>query len=305
MKLIANMAARNEAHEIGLTARVALLWCDAIVILLHECVDETQDIVEDIIRENDKGRIIVTRATGEWTEMEHRSQMLEHARAAGATHVAICDADEVLSGNLIPRGDFTGIRGYALSGLTGGEMLQLPLYYMRGSITRYHSNGIWGNRWTDVAFRDDPRAAWSGDNFHARAPRGVNWAPYRPIAQGEGGIMHLWACTERRIKAKCALYKVTERLRWPDKSIGVIDRMYSWAVHGDPLRELGHHDPRYGTPATWTYAEAPESWWKPYADLVDKYLDVEAQPWQEGEIRRLVAKHGAATFAGLDLFGVV
>jgi hypothetical protein len=35
-----------------------------------------------------------------------------------------------------------------------------------------------------------------------------------------------------------------------------------------------------------------------------KYLDVDAEPWQEAEVRRLVAEHGRETFAGLDLFGV-
>jgi hypothetical protein len=294
MKLVGLMPVRNEDWVLGLSLRVALLWCDSVVVLLHECVDGSQGIVEQVIRENDKGRIIVTRATGEWTEMQHRQQMLEHARAAGATHIAITDADEVLSGNLIP-GPICGVPlEYAIK---EGAMLQLPLYYMRGSVTRYHSNGIWGNRWTDVAFRDNPAAHWGGDNFHARAPRGAAWQPYRPIEQGQGGIMHLWACTGRRIRAKCALYKVTERLRWPHKSLSDIDRMYSWAIHGDSSIV------RYGTPDTWTYTEAPESWWAPYAHLM-KYLDVDAEPWQEAEVQRLVAKHGAAMFAGLDLFGV-
>jgi hypothetical protein len=39
-----------------------------------------------------------------------------------------------------------------------------------------------------------------------------------------------------------------------------------------------------------------------------RYLDqhLENEPlWQEAEVRRLVAEHGAETFKGLDLFGVV
>jgi hypothetical protein len=35
-----------------------------------------------------------------------------------------------------------------------------------------------------------------------------------------------------------------------------------------------------------------------------KYLDVDAEPWQEAEVRRLVAEYGREKFTGLDLFGV-
>lgn len=110
--------------------------------------------------------------------------------------------------------------------------------------------------------------------------------------------MHLWGASERRLIAKHALYKVTERLRWPQKPRWIIDNEYSLAVYGSATAPL-----TYGTPTTWTYSPVPESWWAPYAHLM-KYLDVDAEPWQEAEVRRLVAIHGRDKFAGLDLFGV-
>jgi hypothetical protein len=109
--------------------------------------------------------------------------------------------------------------------------------------------------------------------------------------------MHLWGASERRLLAKSALYKLIERLRWPDKPVAEIERMYSWAIKGEP----GHCS--FGTPATWQYTDVPESWWAPYhADCLR--LDLDSQPWQEGEVRRLLDKHDAELAAGLDLFGV-
>ena len=49
---------------------------------------------------------------------------------------------------------------------------------------------------------------------------------------------------------------------------------------------------------------APADWWAGYEHLM-QYLDVDAEPWQEAEVRWLIKEHGPAKFAGLDLFGVV
>jgi hypothetical protein len=275
------------------------MWCDDLVILLHECSDQSPEIAYALADEY-QGRVVISHMTGEWAEMQHRQWMLELARKVGATHVAITDADEIISGNILP--DVSGPdvefspRWYA-GQMPQGSILQLPGYNLRGSLNRYHNNGIWGNRWFSLAFKDDPNLSWSGDKFHSREPHGAPLKAYRPISQGQGGILHLWGASERRLRAKSALYKITERLRWPSKPIADIELMYSWAVHG----QAGH--PSFGTPETWTYADVPASWWAPYSHLV-KYLDVEAEPWQEAECQRLVAEHGREKFKGLDLFGV-
>ena len=116
---------------------------------------------------------------------------------------------------------------------------------------------------------------------------------FRPVRQGTGGVMHLWAVTDRHVRAKHAWYKVTEMLKG-FKTAQQIDEMYSWAIHGRLP-----HDPAH----LWTYQQAPADWWEPYVDLIKYLHDVE--PWQEAEVRRLVAEHGAERFKGLDLFGVV
>jgi hypothetical protein len=68
--------------------------------------------------------------------------------------------------------------------------------------------------------------------------------------------------------------------------------MYSWCVTGQQADE----------PGSWGFKAVPSSWVAPYADLFAKYFDLEAVPWQEAEVDRLVALHGREMFKGLDLF---
>ena len=51
MNLVAVMPLRNEAWIVGLSARVALKWCDGLVCLLHASTDGTADIIADVARE--------------------------------------------------------------------------------------------------------------------------------------------------------------------------------------------------------------------------------------------------------------
>lgn len=305
MKLIGLMPVRNEAWVLGLSARVALKWCDELVILLHACTDTSHEIAWEIYGRHE-GRVhICDWNTPPWDEMLHRQFLLEQARMNRATHIAIIDADEILTGNLWHSGseDVNNpaccIRS-AIATMPPGNVLQLPGYNLRGGTNRYHANGVWGNRWFSTAFADDPRFGWSGDRFHQREPMGPGPAsqlkPWRPIGQKDGGVMHLWGASERRLLAKHALYKLTERLRWPDKPVSLIERLYNLAIYGH--RGVPGHEVK-----DWTYADTPACWWAPYRDLM-QYLDVDAVPWQEAEVQRLVAEHGAARFTGLDLFGV-
>jgi hypothetical protein len=310
MKLVALMPVRNEAWVLGLSARAALAWCDAICILLHSCTDNSFQIIADIQREYAPRRVSWTiEDNPQWDEMAHRQYLLNDARDMGATHIAIVDADEILTGNLL---DTVRRR---IEELPPGHILQLPGYNLRGSIDRYHANGVWANRWFSAAFQDDPRLGWSGDRFHAREPQGMALRPSRPVAQGEGGILHLWGASERRLRAKHALYKITERLRWPAKPVSEIDGQYNLAIYNSRTAAVGWNkagpialaldrpEPPEDWPGPFTFQTVPASWWEPYGDLL-RYLDVDAVPWQEEESRRLVAEHGAAAFAGLDLFGV-
>lgn len=296
MKLAALMLVRNEDWVLGLSARVSLEWCDLLVVGEHRCCDDTEGIVNQLAVSSPDRISVLCWWDREWREMEYRGALLNEARRLGATHIAMIDADEILTGNLLPR-----IRAL-VEATPAGCILNLPGYNLRNGIDQYHSNGIWGNRWFSVAFRDDPRLYWSGDRFHHREPMGLALSRFTPLSQTEGGVMHLWGASERRLKAKHAWYKMTERLRWPEKSTQEIDRQYNQAI--------------YPNGADWTYAPVPDEWWAPYAAWVSAHLKYEflggsyhasldAEPWQERECREMWKEYGAEKFAGLDLFGVV
>lgn len=288
MRLVGMMMCRNEDWCLDLSARAALIWCDALVILNHRSTDRTTEIALDLSREF-PGRIGYTHAPqSDWHEMVYRQAMLEYARELAATHLAIIDADEVLTGNLLE-----SIRVH-IESMAPGRILQLPGYNLRGGLYRYHSTGIWADRWFSVAFKDDARLNWRGDHFHQREPGGMVMPWSRPIMQGQGGVMHLWGADGRRLVAKHALYKMTETLRWPAKSKREIDDLYSLAFDPTLNRMFDQN---------WRYAEVPEEWWAPYGVPWNR-VKLDAVPWQEAECRRLYAEHGPDRFAGLNLFDV-
>jgi hypothetical protein len=302
MKLIATMPLRNEAWVCGLSIRVALMWCDEIVIGNHASTDATGDILGELQAEY-PGRVhVVSFPEDRWNEMQHRETLLEMARNHKATHIAIVDADEVMTGDVGKRLNYAAsILGQHYVDIPEGRIIQLPLYNLRGSIHRYHQNGIWGQRITSVVFQDNPRLHWwqpsrTGEyQHHKREPRGMALLPYSPISQGRSGVMHLWGASERRLIAKHALYKMRDWIEHPELGIQKINRDYSQAIRG----RLPHD-----TPETWTFAEVPAEWWEPYAGWM-KYLDLKAVPWQEQACKDLMDKHGREAFVGLDLFGVV
>jgi Glycosyl transferase family 2 len=278
------MPVRNEDWCLGLSLSVALRWCDAVVVLDHASTDCTRQLLRSF--EGVHGKRIQPLSVGShsWDEMQHRHMMLLCAREHGATHIAIVDADEVLTGNVVHQ-----IRAM-VEALKPGHILNLPLYNLRGSIMRYHSNGLWSNRTVPVVFADSPELHWAGDHFHHREPKGRYLTPWHPLAQNEGGVFHLWGVSERRLRAKHRLYRIVERIRWPDKSIQEIERYYSFATKGGPDEDA----------ATWTYATPPSEWWAPYSSLMD-YLELNAEPWQEAECERLIKQYGQDYFSGLDL----
>jgi len=299
MKLIALCPVRNEGWIIGLSARVALLWNDALVILNHGSTDGTVDIIADLQAEF-PGRVHCESVpTDLWDEMDHRQMMLERARLLGATHISIVDADEILTANVAT--EVRALCDLKTWNALGTSMLTLPLYNMRRTPRLYHSSGMWARRETSVVFTDNPQLRWKpSDQFgakayqhHRREPQGCRWVPFRPYMHGDGGIMHLWGVTERRLIAKHRAYKIRDRIHHPEMDIAKIDAMYDQAILGRPGIE---------SPVDWQYAEAPDDWWAGYAHLL-KHLDLNAVPWQERYCEEMISKYGRKYFEGLNLFG--
>lgn len=287
MNLVALMPVRNEDWVLGVSARAALSWCDKLAILDHRSNDSSLRIMAEL-RDEFPGRVQSLRVDDDgWYEMDHRQLLLQQVRQMSASHVAIVDADEILTGNLLE-----SIRAH-VERLPHGHMLELPGYNLRGGLNQYHESGIWGKRWFSVVFADDARLYWGGDQFHHREPFGMLLKRWRPVAQKDGGVMHLWGASERRLKAKHALYKITERLRWPEKPIGEIERTYNQAFYPSANKSFDQD---------WTYTAVPESWWAPYQQWMSR-MDVDGEPWQEAECRRLYEEN-PGRFEGLNLFGV-
>ena len=307
-KIVCTMPMRNEAWCLGLTARAVLMWADDLIIYNHCCTDTSGEIIKELHEEctDTSGEIIkelheeflprvhwIEDPNPEWQEMRHRQSLLEAARYLdGTTHIILVDADEVLTGPLIPL-----IRDDILS-MPSKCIFQLPWIQLRGGITEYHSYGVWAEQNVSFAFVDRPEYHWAqrdGYDFHHRHPMGPQMLPFRPIPRKRGGLMHLQMASERRLRAKQALYKMTEVLRWPGRStVEQINAMYNVAVYG---QETPRRDP-------FIMAQVPKEWWAPYDRLMG-HLKIHAEPWQEARCRELWAEHGPDKFKGLDLYGVV
>ena len=227
MKLVGTMPCRNEDWVLGLSVRAALRYCDELAILNHASTDRTGAILEEIQRET--GRLnIINEPDPEWCEMKHRHRLLKQARAMGATHIAIVDADEVLTGNLLPT-----IRDQ-IDQMPPGACIQIPMRNMYGGIDQYRSDAsCWGRAITTVAFCDAPALTWAATNgyeHHHREPHRSRIAHRIYPAQIDGGVMHLQFASRRRLLAKHAKYKADEVIRWPKRRpVFVVDQEYSMA----------------------------------------------------------------------------
>lgn len=296
MKLIATMPVRNEDWCIGTSARAALLWCDEVHVLLHSCTDDSFDIVREINHESNARLTYERFDDAQWHEMSHRQEMLMHARRRGATHIALVDADEILTGNLLP--DIRRIiEHYTLS----DHIVNLPWLALARETGRYISGPcLWGDRQqVTTAFKDQPAFHWSsgergGYDFHQRPPMGATRKFVCPVRPTDGGIMHLQFLSERRLRAKQALYQMTEVMRWPGRrEPRELAEMYGPTVYQS-------HPDFKGVQTT----AVPASWWEPYAMLPALMLSEAVEPWQETEVKALLTKHGRDRFGGLDLFGL-
>jgi hypothetical protein len=283
-KLIGLMLVRNEDWVIGLSARAALQWCDALYVYCHKCTDRTQNILDELSREYENRIMRSWSSSDQWDEMDMRQATLKMGRKWGATHFACVDADEVLTGNLLPN-----IRRMVM-GLKPGEALDLPMIPCWRSLTQYRNDeSIWSRAYISTAFADDKGVAWkpekSGYQHHHRLPYGVR--AKREMRHGDGGVMHLQFANWERLVAKHVWYRMVEVTRFTKRTLENIETTYSQATNEDGLRT---------TPT-------PAAWWDPNQKWMS-CVDFNSPPWQAAECKRLYAEHGPEKFRGLNLFGV-
>lgn len=298
VKLTAIMLARNEEWILGCSLRVALRWCDEVVILDHGSTDATPDIITDMARAH-PGRVhtIRVRATDGWHEQTHRQMAYATAVAHGGTHFAIIDADEVPTGNLLAGGGLA-LRDLISDGkLSDGQMVALREFCLWESLDAWRTDGAFAPercRQIVLGFPHAPNLHWQpredGYHLHARYPMGHHgiWNPC-PSWIG-GGIMHLQFADMRRHRAKNWWYRMVERIQHPGKRTPQeTNEMYGWCFEGTPETR----------PAEYTTPEGARSFWDGIPER--RYITLGAKPWHEDEIERLLAKHGTEPFRGLYL----
>jgi hypothetical protein len=287
LHLVGIFPCRNEEWILGLSLRAMLLWMDEVIILDHASIKPI--VAEDFCDE--PARVTVLRDDDPtWHEMAQRQRLLEAARAHRATHIAILDADEIVSGSLIPN------RARSMAERTmPSTMVALPQIVCRGSIYQQHQSGIWAEQDTGICFKDQIAFHWKARNgyeHHHRAPYGMHQAGRCVVNREFGGLFHLQFVDDGRLRAKQFHYQLMERIRWPHKSVDEIRRQYSWSIYGATGPTEGHD-----------LKPIPELWWEPYKQWLH-YLKPESEPWYIPEIRRILRENPGIE-SGLDNFGVV
>ena len=280
MKLIGVMMVRDEDWILGYSLRVALKWCDEVIIFNHASTDDTQYIVNDIAYEHPGRIIIMYDGNPDWDEMNQRQQTLKMERERGATHIAIIDADEALTADQLPK-----IKEL-IQNLKDGESIAVPMIPIWNDLDHYRDdNSVWSRAWLSLIFKDWLGLTWrpekGGYQHHHRLPYGIG----KEIRLKIPGVMHLQFANKRRLLAKHVLYRMVDYLRWPKRdSVEKLNKKYDQALNEENLRR----------------SPCQEEWWD--TDL-RKHITLKGIPWQENEIRRLLLKHGPKKFEGLNLYG--
>ena len=279
MRIVGMMAAREESWVLNLSIRAALSWCDHLVVLIHTLDEKTRKLVLDLPEDLQKRMTPMVVKDPKWDEMAHRQAMIDVARREEPTHLAIVDADEVASVPL--RRNMQNIA----SMLKPGQITAVPLKNLRNG-WNYHANGLWGaNRQVSVLWADTPAMRYAGDTFHSREPLGNTGVWF---LWDQAPVVHFWGYSERRLVAKHKAYKVTERLRWPEKRVEDIEDMYNWATLGMPGE----------VPSTWRFEAVPQAW---IPDAERALVGGDEDLWQEAYVREMIAEHGRAYFEGLTI----
>lgn len=278
MKIVGLMLMRSESWVIHASIPAALSWVDHLVVMNHASVDGSRTIAARMANETGRITLMDWEDSQVWDEMDCRESTLQMARSLGATHIAIIDCDEMITFDARER-----VRDW-FEALSPGQCLDLPMVATWKSLDWYspHTQAA-----ITLGFCDAPGLCWKprGEEkyqHHNRPPHGAVRHINAPAAQG--GVFHLQYAAWRRFVAKHRWYEMTERIRWPQYSVAEINEKYHWWTkppHGTDLRAV------------------PSGWW---GDWKRHRIALGMVSWHEAECERMIQKHGAETFAGLELF---
>lgn len=284
MNLVGVMLVRNESWVLRASLKAALQWCDKLVVMDHASTDDTPDVIKSFATLY-PGRVYpaIWPDGSVWDEMSARQETLTKARQVNASHVAIVDADEIITANLLPK-----IRRF-IEPLKPAQLLDVAMVPVWGDLFHYRNDAsVWCHSWISLAFADHPDLSWKPDqggyHHHHRMPYGAVDI-IRAGSHGNEGVMHLQFANKRRLVAKHILYRMIDHLRWPGReSSEALNAKYDRALDESSIR----------------LSACPSSWWNGH-DVESVKLD--GVPWQESEVARLIDTHGRKRFNGLDLKG--
>jgi hypothetical protein len=289
MKVIGLMTARNEDWILGLTLRGVMLIVDEMIVLDHASTDDTARIIREVAREH-PGRIHHQRREDPvWREATIRQSLLEDGRKLGGTHFWVIDADELLTGNLLPQ-----VRSI-LSSLGAGDCVTLPWFPMWRGLDRCRRDGnkYWCAKRTVYGFRDhpslryEPRQKRPVCDIHTRAPTLPGKKHEFCVNDPHGGVMHFVAAGWSRLVAKAAWYKMIETVRFADVSAAQLNALYD--------RDLDETD--------LITVPAEPAWWGPYLGW-RRHVHPDRPSWYEWDCQRMWREFGPEKFAGLELWRI-
>ena len=287
--IIAMTSTRGDQWILPLCLTTSLDWADRVVLSVHcppgeeAYVEAVKQIVLDLPDHRWQRVDMMVVRDPIWSEMQHRQGMLERARNVFAQwkrpgdllYTAIVDSDEVIYD---PSGQMRQLAPRP------GSIVAMPLYNLRGG-WKYHSNGIWGDRIVSTLMADAPQLHYGGIGFHKREPVGSA----KGAMTNEVRCLHFWGFSERRLRAKHALYKVVEHSRRLNTK-DTIDGMYNMAIKGDVVRPASQ----------WKFKDVPQEW---LPDSLRAVVGGDEDIWQEREVASIIGEFGREYFDGLDLFG--
>jgi Glycosyl transferase family 2 len=282
MRISCGMMAHNEDWVIGLTARSALTWCDDLIVVDHRSEDDTADVLCRI------DEVTVIHEPGEFHPLNFYRKMAQLAAHRGSTHMVILDADEMITGSLVPL-----IRD-AIAAVTPDRTFEVPWIPICGDLEHYDSTGPRSIDKTAFAFTDPGKAMWpvrhpgEYDIHSTRLPMHVTklFDFLTPSELRFGGLMHLQYVDERRQRAKEVRWKMMETLRWPGRiSAANLNAYYDSALQRGTL------------------TSTPDAWWREYEDW-KQYVRIGGESWEEREVKRLWQEY-PGRFGGIDLLGVL
>ncbi len=282
-KIVGLVPIRNEQIIIAQCLKTLSLYTDAIIVLDDCSTDNTVKIVESLAQKYNVERIIKKEF---WYRDEpgDKNKLLQAAREIGGTHFIFMDADEMFTANCM-NNNFLHNRILALK---PGEKLAMNWIALWQSCKKYRfDKSVWTWNYRPCIFHDDGKCFYQSDFIHThQIPQNLNGKMYQ-IEGYTYGILHFQFVNWRNLLIKQAWYRCLERIRYPNKSISVINKRYA------PSKDEKN-----------IHLENSPSYWFDGYDFFDSSIFDQPEIWREKQVLEWFNKQGKDYFSGLDIWDI-